>query len=166
MPRTPGSSLSKWALLLVCWSAAHGQTINGVPGQAITGQTVTRTAAISDFAPATGDSGLILVIDPPQAITITRVYCASQGGTNVAINLDKRAEGTIATDSGNHLLSSILTAVNTGANTSTFANGAGQCGSTSSCAIAAHAPVVMTIASVSGSVTALNCSVDYTVVVN
>jgi len=56
-----------------------------------------------------------------------------------------------------------LTAVTGGANTSTFANGAGQCGGTSSCAIAAHAPVVATFTSVSGTPTTLQCSMDYTV---
>ncbi len=122
---------------------------------------ITRTAAVSDLAPVTTDSGLILVINPPTAIALTRVYCASQGGTNVVINLDKRAEGTIGTDSGAHLLGSDLTAVNTGANTSTFS--ATPCGGTSSCAIAAHTPVVMTITSISGTVNALNCSIDYTV---
>jgi len=123
----------------------------------------TRTAAMTDLAPATSDSGLILVINPPTAIVLTRVFCAVQGSTNVVINLDKRAEGTIGTDSGAHLLGSDLTAITGGANTSTFANGSGQCGGTSSCAIAAHAPVVLTITSMSGTPTALNCSIDYTV---
>jgi hypothetical protein len=118
---------------------------------------------MTDLAPATSDSGLILVINPPTAIVLTRVFCAVQGSTNVVINLDKRAEGTIGTDSGAHLLGSDLTAITGGANTSTFANGSGQCGGTSSCAIAAHAPVVLTITSMSGTPTALNCSIDYTV---
>jgi hypothetical protein len=123
----------------------------------------TRTAAITDMAPVAGDSGLILAINPPTAIHLTRVFCAIQGGTNVVLNLDARAEGSIGTDSGAHLLGSDLTAASGGANTSTFANGSGQCGGTTSCAIAAHAPVVMTFTSVSGTPTALNCSVDYTV---
>jgi hypothetical protein len=123
----------------------------------------TRTAAVTDLAPTTSDSGLILVINPATAITLTRVYCAVQGSTNVAMNLDKRSEGAIGTDSGAHLLGSDLTAVSTGANTSIFANGSSQCGGTSSCAVAAHNPVVLTITSISGAPTALECSVDYTV---
>jgi hypothetical protein len=123
----------------------------------------TRTAAVTDLAPAASDSGLILVINPATAIALTRVYCAVQGSTNVVMNLDKRTEGAIGTDSGAHLLGSDLTAVAGGANTSTFANGSSQCGATSNCAVAAHNPVVLTITSISGTPTALNCSVDYTV---
>jgi len=123
----------------------------------------TRTVSVSDLAPVSGDSGLILVINPATAIHLTRVFCAVPGSTNVVMNLDKRAESTIGTDSGAHLLASDLTAVPGGANTVIFANGAGQCGGTSSCAIAAHAPVMMTFTSLSGTPTALNCSVDYTV---
>jgi hypothetical protein len=110
-----------------------------------------------------GDSGLILVIDPPTAISVTRIFCAVQGATNAVVNLDKRAEGTVGTDSGAHLLGADLTAVSGGASTVVFANGSGQCGATSSCAIAAHTPVVLTVTSISGTPAALICSVDYTV---
>jgi hypothetical protein len=123
----------------------------------------TRTASITDLAPVAGDSGLIMVINPATSIHLTRIYCAVQGSTNVALNLDKRTEGAIGTDSTHHLLGSDLTAISTGANTATFANDSGQCGGTADCAIAAHVPVVMTITSVSGTPTALNCSVDWTV---
>jgi hypothetical protein len=122
-----------------------------------------RVAMITDMAPVAGDSGLILVLNSPSAVHLTRVFCAVQGTTNVVVNLDKRAEGTIGTDSGAHLLGSDLTAVAGGANTATFANGSSQCGGTASCAIAANVPVVMTFTSVSGTPTALNCGVDYTV---
>jgi hypothetical protein len=61
------------------------------------------------------------------------------------------------------LLSADLTAATGGASTSTFANGSGQCGGTSSCAIGAHAPVVLTITSVSGTPGALACAFEYTV---
>ena len=123
----------------------------------------TRTVTITDLAPVVGDSGMILALNPATAIHLTRAYCAIQGSTNVVLNLDVRAEGSIGTDSGHHLLGSDLTAATSGANTQTFANGNGQCGGTTSCAIAAHTPVVMTFTSVSGTPTALNCSVDYTV---
>lgn len=123
----------------------------------------TRTASLTDLSPVSGDSGLLMVINPATAIHLTRAFCAVQGTTNVVINLDKRTEAAIGTDTGNHLLGADLTAVAGGANTTTFANGAGQCGGTGSCAIAAHAPVVMTFTSVSGTPTALDCSIDYTV---
>ena len=135
---------------------------SGIAAARVTNQ-FTRTASITDLAPVVADSGLILVVDPASAIHLTRVWCAIQGATNVVVNLDKRGESTIGTDTGNHLLGADLTAVAGGASTTTFANGAGQCGGVGTCAIAAHAPVVMTFTSVSGTPTALNCSVEYTV---
>jgi hypothetical protein len=122
-----------------------------------------RSISITDMAPVAADSGLILVVNPAAPIHLTRAYCAVQGSGAVAVNLDKRAEGTIGSDSGAHLLGADLTAAASGGNTSTFANGSSQCGGVSSCAVAAHSPVVITFASVSGAPTALNCSVDYTV---
>jgi hypothetical protein len=122
-----------------------------------------RSVSITDMAPVAADSGLILVVNPSAAIHLTRVYCAVQGSANVVVNLDKRAEGNIGADSGAHLLGTDLTAAASGGNTSTFANGSSQCGGASSCAVAAHTPVVMTFTSISGAPTALNCSVDYTV---
>jgi hypothetical protein len=123
----------------------------------------TRSFAVSDLAPVAGDSGLFTVLYPATAIHLTRLWCSVQGATNVVLNLDKRTEAAIGTDTGNHLLGSDLTAVTGGANTATFANGAGQCGGTGSCAIAAHAPVVATFTSVSGTPTSLQCGGDYTV---
>jgi hypothetical protein len=121
----------------------------------------TRTVSVTDLAPVVGDSGLILGVNPATAIHLTRIFCAVQGTTNVVVNLDKRAEATIGTDSAAHLLGADLTAVSGGANASTWS--ATPCGGTSSCAVAAHAPVVMTFTSVSGTPTALNCSVNFTV---
>jgi hypothetical protein len=158
---TPGASCSSQVVTGIN-SSGQGTCTSLTTSYLPTAQ-VTRSAPVTDLSPVTGDSGLILVIDPPTAITLTRVYCASNGGTNAVINLDKRTEGSIGTDSGNHLLGSDLTAVNSGATTTTFANGGSQCGGTSSCAISAHAPVVLTITSISGTPNALNCSVDYTV---
>lgn len=122
-----------------------------------------RSISITDMAPVAADSGLILVVNPAAPIHLTRSYCAVQGSGNVVLNLDKRAEGTIGADSGAHLLGADLTATASGANTSTFLNLNSQCGGTTSCAVAAHTPVVMTLTSVTGAPTALNCSVDYTV---
>jgi len=158
---TPGGTCTNQVVTSLSSSAIP--TCNSLTTAYLPTSAQTRTAAVTDLAPAAADSGLILVINPATAITLTRVYCAVQGSTNVVMNLDKRTEGAIGTDSGAHLLGSDLTAVSTGANTSTFANGSGQCGGTSSCAVAAHNPVVLTITSISGTPTALNCSVDYTV---
>jgi hypothetical protein len=158
---TPGGSCTNQVVTSLSSSAVP--TCSALTTAFLPTSAQTRTAGVTDLAPATSDSGLILVINPATAITLTRVYCAVQGSTNVVMNLDKRTEGAIGTDSGAHLLSSDLTAASTGANTSTFANGSSQCGGTASCAVAAHMPVVLTITSISGSPTALNCSVDYTV---
>jgi hypothetical protein len=124
---------------------------------------VTRTLVIDDLAPVVGDGGKLLVLNSATAVHLTRVFCAIQGSTNVVVNFDKRSESTIGTDSGNHLLGSDLTAVTGGATTTTFSNSVGQCGGTSSCAVAAHTPVFMTFTSVSGTPTSLSCSIDYTV---
>jgi hypothetical protein len=142
----------------------HGiQQTAAIAGTDLPAALITRTAAVTDLAPVVGDSGLFTVISPATAIHLTRIWCAIQGSTNVVVNLDKRTEAAIGTDTGNHLLSSDLTAVTGGANTSTFANGAGQCGGTGTCAIAAHAPVVAIFTSVSGTPNTLQCTVDYTV---
>jgi hypothetical protein len=47
--------------------------------------------------------------------------------------------------------------------TSTFLNGNSQCGGTTSCAVAAHAPVTVHIGTNTGTATTLACSIDYTV---
>jgi hypothetical protein len=153
----------------ITWAATTGHTVGDTGSIAVTVATTnvssaatTRTAAVTVLAPVVGDSGLILVLNPPTPVHLTRLFCAIQGSTNVVVNLDKRTEGGIASDSGNHLLGADLTAITTGANTSTFANGAGQCGSTSSCAVGAYIPVVMTFTSVSATPSTLQCSLDYT----
>ena len=123
-----------------------------------------RTAAITDIAPLTTDSGLILVLNPVTAVHLTRVFCATQGATSTAsVNLDKRTEAAIGTPVGNLLGAgpTDLATTTAGANTSTW--NAANCGGTASCPIAAHAPVVLTISATANTPTALNCSVDYTV---
>lgn len=109
--------------------------------------------------PVVADSGK-LILNPSVAIHITRLFCSITGSTNVVVNLDKRAESSIGTDSGSHLLGSDLTVTSSGANTSTFSSS--PCGGTSSCAVAAHTPIVLTVTSVSGTPNKLACSLDYT----
>jgi len=124
----------------------------------------TRTVSVTDLAPVAGDSGLILVIDPATAIHLTRVFCATRGTSATAsVNLDKRTEGATGTDVA-HLLGAgptDLSVTTAGANTTTW--NAANCGSTSSCAIGAHAPVVLMITALANTPTALTCSVDFTV---
>lgn len=117
---------------------------------------VTYTACLSDLTPVAADDGLIVLLNPAQAIHIVRFSCGVQGTTSVVANLVK-ASTSLLTDQ-------TCTAgdVNT-VNTTTFANGSSQCGGTSSCAIAAHAPVTLHVGTISGSPTSLNACVDYTV---
>jgi hypothetical protein len=126
---------------------------------------VTRTKVFSifDFTDAS-DSGK-LQFEEGTAIHLTRIYGSIMGATNIVVNLDKRSEGTPNTDSGAHLLSSDLTLTTSGANTTAFANGSAQCGGTSSCAIAARTPVVLTVAAQSGGAAgdAARVVVEYTV---
>ena len=158
-----GGTANTSGKFVVKQDASHVITSAALVTQDLPSASTTRSATLTDLAPVAADSGLLMILDPSVAIHITRLFCAVQGSTNVVLNLDKRTEAAIATDTGNHLLGSDLTAVTGGANTSTFANGAGQCGGTTSCAVAAHAPIVMTFTSVSGTPTALDCGLDYTV---
>jgi hypothetical protein len=116
----------------------------------------TRTVAFTDIAPVAGDDGLITILDSATAIHLTRVSCGVGGTTSVVVNLVKGGASLIAD----------MTATAGDANTviaTTWANGSSQCGGTSSCAVAAHAPVTVHIGTISGTPTALSCAVDYTV---
>lgn len=117
---------------------------------------VTLSVAFTDLAPVVGDDGLVLVINPSTPIHLTRISCGVQGSTSVVVNLVKAAVSLIA--------DATCTAgdVNTVAVT-TWANGSGQCGGTTSCAIPARAPVILHIGTISGSPTALQGSLEYTV---
>jgi hypothetical protein len=117
---------------------------------------ITRTIALSDLAPVAADDGLILVIDPATAIHLTRFACGVQGTTGVVANLVKSSTSLLADQT---CTAGTVEQVNT----TTWANGSSQCGGTSSCAIAAHTPVTLHVGTVSGSPTALQVSVDYTV---
>jgi hypothetical protein len=156
--------------LKITWGATTGHTAGNQGTFKVTVGTLdvgaaaaTRSPAITVLAPVIANSGLILIANTEKPIKITRLFCAIQGSTNVVLNLDKRTEAAIGTDSGNHLLAADLTAISTGANTSTFANGSGQCGDTTSCYIPAHTPVVMTFTSVADTPEVLDCSYDATV---
>jgi hypothetical protein len=118
----------------------------------------------TDPMPQVSDAALpILMINSGQAIHLRRVYCAAPGDINsaIALNLDMRTESTITTDSGHHLLGVDLPAVPSGAATTAFS--ASPCGGTTNCAVPAHHPVVLTLTTLTGVPTALNCSIDYTV---
>lgn len=126
---------------------ATGQIINSI---------YKATIAITDLAPVVGDDGLILVIDPAIAIHLTRFACGVQGTTSVITNMVKGGNSLIADQTCT--AGSVETVT-----TSTFVNGSGQCGGTGSCAVAAHAPVTLHIGTVSGTPTALQIAVEFSV---
>ena len=116
----------------------------------------TRTVTVTDVGPVTGDDGLIVVLDPASAVTLTRFSCGVTGTTSVITNLVKGGASLIAD----------MTATAGDVNTvvvTTWANGSSQCGGTSSCAVAAHAPVTLHIGTISGTPTSVSCALDYTV---
>lgn len=114
-------------------------------------QNFTKCATLLDWTDTTL-SGKIQ-FEMGQNVHLTRAYCNVLTATNMVVNFDKRSESSPNSDTGNHLLGSDLTCTTTGANTSTFANGASQCGGTSSCAVALHNNIVLTITSQSGGAT-------------
>ncbi len=131
-------------------------TSDGGTPQQLSWKPGTRVLSVSDLAPVAGDDGLVLVIDPASAIHLTRFSCGVQGSTSVVVNLVKAATSLIAdaTCTAGDSNTVVVT---------TWANGSSQCGGTSSCAVAAHAPVTMHIGTVTGTPTALQVSVEYTV---
>lgn len=111
----------------------------------------TWTKDITIFDPVAGDSGRAQ-FTLPKNVTITRVWCNVKAATNVVIQLNVRAEGTPDV-SGTDVLTSTLTCITTGANTTTF----------SSAAVTARAPVALTISSVTGTPDTLRVHIEMTV---
>ncbi len=112
-----------------------------------------RTHSLSFNIENPGSSDVVLLLDPGQNITITRLHCSVKAATNAAIRLYKTTEGDLYnTGGGTAAHASDLTCVTGGANTSTF----------SSAAVSAHTPVVLKINVVSGSPGWVSGSVEYT----
>ena len=149
--------------LKVTWGATTGHTAGDRWTNLITVGTLnvgaaaaTRTAKVTILAPVSGDDGLTLVLNEAVPVHLKRISCGVQGTTSVVVNLVKGGDSLI--------VDSTCTAgdANT-VITTTWANGSGQCGGTSDCAVAAHAPVTLHIGTVTDSPTALQLSVDYMV---
>lgn len=147
-------------------NAAGNPAFGPVVGADMTNNTVTatqlaaaqntRTSCATDLAPVTGDDGLITLLNPATAVHLTRFSCGVTGTTSVIGNLVKAAASLVADQT--------CTAGDANqVNTTTFANGSGQCGGTTSCAVAAHAPVTIHIGTISGTPTGVTVCVDYTV---
>ena len=151
-----GGTVNTSGTQLVHQNASHTVSVSALVTQDMPTAQVTRTGAVTDVGPVTADDGLILVIDPPTAIHLTRFSCGVQGTTSVIANFVKATVALLADQT--------CTAgdANT-VNTTTWANGSAQCGATTSCAISAHAPVTLHIGTISGTPTALQVSFDYTV---
>ena len=118
---------------------------------------VTRQVTFTDIAPVTGDDALIVLMDPPTAVHLTRFSCGVTGTTSVIVNLVKATLSLLGAD-----MTATAGDVNT-VITTTFLNTGSQCGGTTSCAVAAHAPVTVHIGTISGTPTSVSCAADYTV---
>jgi len=116
----------------------------------------TYTLSVTDLAPVAGDDSLILVIDPPVNIHLTRFACGVTAGTSVVANLLNGATSLLADKTCT--VGNVETVT-----TTTWANGSSQCGGTTSCAISAHTPITLHVGTVTGAVTTLNVAVEYTV---
>jgi hypothetical protein len=107
----------------------------------------------TDIGPVTADDGKILIFNPDRAVTLTRISCGVLGSTSVIINLvaggnSLIADTTCTAGDANHVV------------VTTWANGSGQCGGTSSCVIAAHTPITLHIGTISGTPDSLNGSLE------
>jgi hypothetical protein len=143
--------------------AANFAPATGVSSANLAAANRTDEKIVTLFDPVAADTGRVLVLDSGKNIHITRIYCAVKASTSVVINLDRRSESAMDSDSGAHLLASDLACVPGGATATAFANGAGQCGGTTSCAVATHAPVMLTITGVNGTPDTLRVAVEYTI---
>lgn len=137
------------------WEKSSGYS-GLIPQQRMPTATATRTSCATDVAPVAGDDNLMVLLNPATAIHITRFSCGVTGTTSVVTNLTKASASLLSDQT--------CTAGDANqVNTTTFANGSGQCGGTSSCAVAAHAPVTVHVGTISGTPTSLAVCVDYTV---
>jgi len=138
-------------------NASHVISSSALITQDIPTAHVTRTVVFTDIAPVVGDDGLITVLNPATAIHLTKVSCGQTGATSIVVNLVKATYSLLGTD-----MTVTAGDINT-VTTSTFLNGNSQCGGTTSCAVAAHAPVTVHIGTNTGTATTLACSIDCTV---
>lgn len=137
-------------------------TCSSVTGAMLTDGTVTPndvdaklktfTATANLETPTTADSYQVRIMNPANAITITRIQCDVKAATSVTINLREVSEGT-PRSGGTAVATSDLTCDTDGANTTTFSNAG----------IAQHAPVVLEITGVSGTPEWLALTVEYTI---
>jgi hypothetical protein len=149
-----GGTVNTSGTQLVHQNASHTMSVSALVTQDIPTAQVTRTVSFSDLAPASGDDGLILLLNPATAIHITRVSCGVTG-TSTVINLVKATLSLVAD-------MTCLTGDANTVTTATFVNTGSQCGGTTSCAVAAHAPVTLHVGTVTAA-TGLFGSIDYTV---
>lgn len=112
----------------------------------------TFSASFNLETPVTGDSYQVRIMNPANAITITRLQCDVKSATSVTINLREVSEGT-PRSGGTAVATSNLVCDTDGANTTTFSNAG----------IAQHAPVVLEITAVSGTPEWVSGTVEYTI---
>jgi hypothetical protein len=138
-------------------NASHVISSSALVTQDMPTAQVTRQVTFTDIGPVVGDDLLIVLMDPPTAVHLTRFSCGVTGTTSVIVNLVKATLSLLSAD-----MTATAGDVNTVVST-TFLNTGSQCGGTTSCAVSAHAPVTVHIGTISGTPTSVSCAADYTV---
>jgi hypothetical protein len=121
--------------------------------------TDTRNVVFDLQAPTSSDDSIYAIFDPPVAVHLRRFACGVTGSStpSVVANLYESGPVSLLADQ-TCTYGSVETLI-----TTTWANGSSQCGATTSCAVAAHTPITLHVGTVSGTVTNLAISVEYTV---
>ena len=121
--------------------------------------TDTRNKVFNLQAPASGDDNIYAVFDPPVAIHLRRFACGVTGSSTPSVVSNLYESGPVSLLADQTCTSGSVETVTT----TTWANGSSQCGATTSCAVAAHTPITLHVGTISGTVTNLAISVEYTV---
>lgn len=101
----------------------------------------------------TGSTTESIAVVPPSGsgITITKVTATNIGGTSITFNIQERVAGSFGS-SGTNVMTSSLVSSTSGANTTTFSNASIDAGSL----------LYFVASAVSGTITELNLSIEYT----
>jgi len=127
-----------------------GDLAGGLAVQLSTGILRAQTKSVAISTPTVGDSNYVQFAFA-KAVTITRVYCATDQGT-LTIQLDERAEATPNT-AGTNVLSGNLACDNNTESTTSFSNAP----------IAANVPLNLQIISMASDPNIVRIHIDYTV---
>ena len=119
----------------------------------------TRNLVFNLQSPAAGDDNIYAVFDPPVAVHLRRFACGVTGSSAPSVVANLYESGPLSLLADQTCGSGSVETVTT----TTWANGSSQCGATSSCAVSAHTPIILHVGAISGTVSNLAISVEYTV---